>query len=127
MLLLLFINSHRIYKEKMKSDLLASELLTNPHKDVLYSQYHSTLSSLIDKRGPSHTKHVKAQYIARWVNESVIVAKEIKHLYEHIWCRNKSSIDHITCRGFISTTEPAKSDFMRTQIQENHQNPKKLW
>ena len=76
----------------MKTDLFTSELVTNPHKeaDALYSQYHSTLSSLINKHAPSHTKHVKAQYIQGWVNESVIAVKEIKRLYEHIWCRNKS-------------------------------------
>ena len=42
---------HKIDKEKMKADLLASELINNPSKepDTLYKQYHTTLSTLIDK------------------------------------------------------------------------------
>ena len=76
----------------MNAYLLSSKLLTNPHKeaDALYSQYHSVLSSLIDKRDPPQTKHVKAQHILGWINERVIVYKEIKLLYEHICIKNKS-------------------------------------
>ena len=67
---------HKIDKEKMKTDLLTSELLINPPKETsaLYNQYQSTLSGLIDKHAPSQTKHVKAKYIPGWVNGSVLVA-----------------------------------------------------
>ena len=42
---------HKIDKERMKADLLASELINNLSKepDTLYIQYHTTLSTLIDK------------------------------------------------------------------------------
>ena len=44
---------------KLKTDLLTSELLNNPSKeaDTLYEQYHTTLSTLIDKYAPPHTKN----------------------------------------------------------------------
>ena len=44
----------------MKADLLASELINNPSKepDTLYTQYHTTLSTLIDKHGSTtHQTH----------------------------------------------------------------------
>ena len=56
---------HKIKKEKIKTDLIASDLINNPSKnaDTLYEQYHSTLTTLIDKHAPLHTKHTKAKYI----------------------------------------------------------------
>ena len=55
----------KIDKEKLKTDLLASDLLNNPSKeaDTLYEQYHTTLSTLIDKHTPPHIKNTKAKYI----------------------------------------------------------------
>ena len=40
----------------MKTDLLASELINNlsEEADTLYKQYHTTLSTLIDKRTTSY-------------------------------------------------------------------------
>ena len=68
---------HYIDKEKLKTDLLDSELLNNPSKEAntLYEQHHTTLSTLIDKHAPPHTKNTKVKYIPGWVNETVIVAK----------------------------------------------------
>ena len=86
---------HKIDKEKMKADLLASELINNPSKgpDTLYKLYHSTLSTLIDKHAPLHTKHTKAKYTPGWVNDTAIAAKETKRLLEHIWRRDKSTFN----------------------------------
>ena len=90
-----FRKNHKIDKEKMKADLLASELISNTSKesDTLYKQYHSTLSTLIDKHAPLHTKHTKAKYIPGWVNDTVIAAKEAKRLFECIWRRDKSTFN----------------------------------
>ena len=62
----------------MKTDLIASDLINNPSKDVdtLYEQYHSTLTTFIDKHAPLHTKHTKAKYIPGWLNTAVIAAKD---------------------------------------------------
>ena len=65
---------HKINMEAMRKDLLSSELIVDPknNSDALYSQYHSTLTTLIDKHVPSITKHVRSKYIPGWVNDSVI-------------------------------------------------------
>ena len=77
---------HKINKEKMKTDLIASDLISDPSNDAdtLYKQYHTTLTTLINKHAPLHTKHTKAKYIPGWVNEAVIAAKETKQLFERI-------------------------------------------
>ena len=98
---------HKIDKEKTKTDLLASELINNPSKegDSLYKQYHSTLSTLIDKHAPP--LHAKAKYIPGWVNETVIAVKETKRLNASGAETNLPSIDPNMCRKSTSTIESA--------------------
>ena len=94
----------------MKTDLISSDLISNPSNDAdtLYKQYHTTLTTLIDKHAPLHTKHTKAKYISGWVNKAVIAAKETKHLFERIWRRNNHiSTDLNTCKKSTNITEPA--------------------
>ena len=124
---------HKIDKDKLKTDLLASELLNNPSKeaDTLYEQYHTTLSTLIDKYAPPHTKNTKAKYIPGWVNETVIVAKETKRLFERIWRRNKSTFNRSQymqkVHQYNKICMQAKSEFLKEKIWDNHHNPQKLW
>ena len=124
---------HRINKEEMKTDLIASDLINKTSKDAdtLYEQYHTTLTTLIDRHAPRHTKHTKAKYIPGWVNKALIAAKETKRLFERIWCRNKS---HFNRSQYIQKVHQynricmrAKSEFLKTKIQDNHHDPQKLW
>ena len=94
----------------MKTDLISSDLISNPSNDAdtLYKQYHTTLTTLIDKHAPLHTKHTKAKYIPGWVNNAVIAAKETKRLFERIWRRNKSHFNRYQyMQKSTNTTEPA--------------------
>ena len=117
----------------MKADLLASELINNLSKepDTLYKQYHTTLSTLIDKHAPLHSKHTKAKYNPLWVNNTVIVAKETKSLFERIWRRDKSTFNRSwymqTVHQYNRICMQAKSQFLKVKIQDNHNNPQKLW
>ena len=117
----------------MKTDLISSDLISNPSNDAdtLYKQYHTTLTTLIDKHAPLHTKHTKAKYIPGWVNDAVIVAKETKCLFERIWRRNKSHFNRSQymqkVHQYNRTCIQAKSEFLKAKIQDNHHDPKKLW
>ena len=128
-----FCKYHKINKEKMKTDLIASDLINNPSKeaDTLYEQYHTTLTTLIDKHAPLHTKHTKAKYIPGWVNEAVIAAKETKHLLERIWRRSKSHFNRSQymqkVHQYNRICMQAKSEFLKAKIQDNHHDPQKLW
>ena len=114
----------------MKTDLIAFDLINNLSKDAdtLYEQYHSTLTTLIDKHAPLHTKHTKAKYIPGWVNEAVIAAKETKHLFERIWRRNKSHFKRSQymqkVHQYSTICMQAKSEFLKAKIQDNHHGPK---
>ena len=124
---------HKIDKDKMKADLLASELINNPSRepDTLYKQYHSTLSTLINKHAPLHTKHTKAKYIPGWDNDTVIAAKETKRLFERIWRRDKSTFNRSwymqKVHQYKRICMQGKSQFLTAKIQDNHNNPQKLW
>ena len=124
---------NKIDKDKMKADLLASALINNPSKkpDTLYKQYHSTLLTLIDKHAPLHTKHTKAKYIPGWVNDTVIATKETKHLFERIWRRDKSAFNRSQymqkVHQYNRICMQAKPQFLKAKIQDNHNNPQKLW
>ena len=128
-----FRNYHKINKEKIKTDLISSDLISNPSNDAdtLYKQYHTTLTTLIDKHAPLHTKHTKAKYIPGWVNDAVIAAKETKHLFERIWRRNKSHFNRSQymqkVHQYNRTCIQAKSEFPKAKIQDNHHDPKNLW
>ena len=117
----------------MKTDLISSDLISNPSNDAdtLYKQYHTTLTTLIDKHAPLHTKHTKAKYIPGWVNDAVIAAKETKHLFERIWRRNKSHFNRSQymqkVHQYNRTCMQAKSEFLKAKIQDNHHDPQKLW
>ena len=127
-----FRNYHKINKEKMKTDLISSDLISNPSNDAdtLYKQYHTTLATLIDKHSPLHTKHTKVKYIPGWVNKAVIAAKETERLFERIWRRNKSHFNRSQCmqkvHQFYRTCMQAKSEFLKAKIQDNHHDPQKL-
>ena len=124
---------HKIDKQIMKTDLLASELLSNLSKEAntLYEQYHTMLSSLIDKHAPPHTKHTKAKYTPGWVNETVIATKKTKRLFERIWHRNKSIFNRSQymqkVHQYNKICMQAKSEFLKANIQDNYHNPQKLW
>ena len=117
----------------MKTDILALELLISLSKkvDALYKQYHSTLSTLNDKHAPPHTKHTKVNYIPGWINKTVIASKETKHLFERIWCRNKSTFNRTQymqkVHQYNRVCMQAKSQFLKEKIQDNQHNPQKLW
>ena len=119
--------------EAMRKDLLSSELIVDPknNSDALYSQYHSTLTTLIDKHAPSVTKHVRSKYIPGWVNDSVIAAKETKRLFERLWRKNKSSFNRSQyikkVHMYNKICMKAKSDFLKSRIHDNQDNPQKLW
>ena len=132
-LMLLFPFVIIIKSEKMKTDLISSDLISNPPNDAdtLYKQYHTTLTTLIDKHAPLHTKHTKAKYIPGWVNDAVIAAKETKRLFEGIWRRNKSHFNRSQymqkVHQYNRTCIQGKSEFLKAKIQDNHHDPKKLW
>ena len=116
----------------MKADLLASELVNNPPKNLILSTNNITppcrplLTNML-----YYTPHPKAKYIPGWVNDTVIAAKETKRLFERIWRRDKSTFNRFLymqkVHQYNRICMQAKSQFLKAKIQDNHNNPQKLW
>ena len=71
------------------------------------------------------------KYHKKTINETVITAKETKHLCKRIWRRNKSTFNRSQymqkVHQYHSICMQAKSQFLKAKIQDNHHNPQKLW
>ena len=65
------------------------------------------------------------------VNDTVIVAKETKRLFERIWQRDKSTFNRSRymqkVHQYNRICMQAKSQFLKVKIQDNHNNAQKLW
>ena len=72
----------------------------------------------------------KMKYIPGWVKENVKAAKETKHLFKCIWCRNKSTFNTSQYMQKVYQYKivcmQAKSEFLTAKFQDNHDNPQKL-
>ena len=75
-------------------------------------------------------QHVRSKYIPGWVNDSVIAAKETKRLFERLWRKNKSSFNRSQymkkVHMYNKICMKAKSDFLKSRIHDNQDNPQKL-
>ena len=125
-----FRNYHKINKEKMKTDFISSDLISNPSNDAdtLYKQYHTTSTTLIDKHAPLHTKHTKAKYIPGWVNDAVIATKRPSVYLKGSGAKiNLISTDLNTCKKSTNTTEPASRqnpNFLKQRFRITIMTPK---
>ena len=81
--------------------------------------------------GPDRSLHKTSTTNPGWVNDTVIVAKETKRLFEHIWRRDKSTFNRSRymqkVHQYNRICMQAKSQFLKVKIQDNHNNPQKLW
>ena len=109
---------HKIDKDKLKTDLLASELLNNPSKeaDTLYELLCPPLLTNMHHHTPKIPRRS---------------TKETKCLFERIWRRNKSTFNRSQymqkVQQYNKICMQAKSEFLKEKIRDNHHNPQKLW
>ena len=116
-----------------REDLSTSDLICNictVSRSELYAQYHSTLMSLIDKHAPLQTKKV-SRPSEKWLTPEFFAAKRLKRRYERIWRRTRSHTDRSKfceqvnkCNRILNDS---KSKYYTNIVQENRNDPKKLW
>lgn len=117
----------------LKKELSNSDLLLNPRLTScadFYDQYHTTLSSLLEKHAPLQTKNASRPR-EKWLSSSFFEAKRRKRYLERKWRRTKSVGDRSAfrrqvnnCNNIIKTS---KMNYYSDLIQENLHDPKKLW
>ena len=124
---------NKINIAQFKSDLAKSSLITNPSSDPisLYNQYHSTLSSLINKHAPLKTKSVSSRPKEPWMSEEVLAAKREKRRLERAWRRTKFTFDRQCLtrqvHHYNNLLSQAKGDWYTSMISQNENKPRNLW
>ena len=86
---------HKLDIDKFRSDLLAIPFVSSPSDDIdlLYEQYMSGLSDLLDIHAPVKTKQLMKP-APSWITDEYRTAKCMRRQYEHARKRDKSSENH---------------------------------
>lgn len=124
---------HKIDMDSLKRDLASSELLLNPSlssSGELYDQYHTVLTSILDRHAPVCNKN-SYRLSEKWLSVEFFEAKRLKRYFERIWRRTKSVLNRSKFRRQVnkcnSIINNSKSKFYSDLIDENVHDPKKLW
>ena len=122
-----------VSKKKKKSDILSSDLIKKPEKDLsaLCQQYDSALSSILDKHAPVSTKTLPRKPPTPWMTPEIIRAKPLRHNLERTWRRSRTHLDRSPykhqCHLCNRMMTKAKSKYLADVIAENSDNPRRLW
>ena len=129
--------SYRPYKKidmaKFKSDLEKSVLLTDPENNAsdLYNQYHKVLSELVNRHAPLTTRTCPSRPTLPWITNEILNAKRAKRKLERIWRKSRFTFDRKSLNSkvhsFNKLISKAKTDFYSKLVNDNKNNPKKLW
>ena len=92
----MFRKINKIDYESFHSDILSSDLIKKPEKDLsaLCQQYDSVLSSILDKHAPVNTKTMPRKPPTPWMTPEIIKAKTLRHNLERTWRRSRTHLDH---------------------------------
>ena len=117
---------NKIDYESFHSDILSSDLINKPEKDLsaLCQQYDSALSSILDKHAP-----VSAP--TQWMTPEIMKAKTLRRNLERTWRRSRTHLDRSRykhqCHLCNRMMTKAKSKYLADVIAENSDNPRRLW
>ena len=112
---------HKLNIDKFRSVLLAIPFVSSPSDDIdlLYEQYMSGLSGLLDIHAPVKTKQL-IKPAPSWITEEYRTAKCMRRQYDPAWRRDKSSVNR-------SSLNRNKGRFYRDLVSDNCSDGKKLW
>ena len=120
---------NKIYYESFHSDILSSDLIKKPEKDLsaLFQQYDSVLSSILDRHAPVSTKTLPRKQPTPEIRK----AKTLRHNLERTWRRSRTHLDRSRykqqCHLCNRMMTKAKSKYLADVIAGNSDNPRHLW
>ena len=123
---------NKIYYESFHSDILSSDLIKKPEKDLsaLCQQYDSVLSSILDKHAPVSTKTLPREPPTPWMTPEIMKAKTLHHNLERTWCKSRTHLDRsrykTQCHLCNRMMTKAKSKYLAHVIAGNSDNPRRL-
>ena len=128
---------YRQYKKidftRFRADLMESDLIKHPHKkaSLLYNQYHTVLTDLVNRHAPIKTKSVPTRPPDPWISDDILKAKHNRRRLERTWCRTRSVTDRhrlsASVHQYNRLISESKNDWYTKLVKENKNNPRKLW
>ena len=124
---------NKINYESFHSDILSSDLIKKPEKDLsaLCQQYDSVLSSILDKYAPVSTKTLPRKPPTPRMTPEIMKAKTLRHNRERTWRRFRTHLDRSRykqqCHLCNIMMTKAKSKYLADVIAENSDDPRRLW
>ena len=96
---------------------------------VLCKQYTRDINDLLDKYTPD-LSCIFIKGLAKWLSDSYLLAKSIRHQFEHIWHKGKSPQNraklHKQIASCNSLVNEDKSNYYRNLINKSARDTKKL-
>ena len=128
-----FRKTTKICMTSFRADILDSSLIKNPKNELhdLCDQYTSVLTSLLDKHAPLQTKKVVEKAPTPWMTSKLLYCKRSCRQLERRWRRSRSGYDRSKYRNYRNLCNrlmtEAKSQYFSNLIDENSDNPRRLW
>ena len=93
----------------------------------LYTQYHSTMLTLLDKHAPLKSCKVtpNARPVNEWITDEILLSERKKRQLERLWGRDRT--DSNRSRFNAQVHLKAKKNYYTTLVSENITNPINLW
>ena len=96
--------------DNFKNDLTNSDLIQNPDTNSatsLYTQYHATMSTLLDKHASLKSCKVtpNAKPVNEWITDEILLSKRKKRQLESIWRRDRTNSNHDSMHKFTCVTD----------------------
>ena len=124
---------NKINYESFHSDILSSDLIKKPEKDLsaLCQKYDAVLSSILDKHAPVSTKTLPRKPPTPWMTPEIMKGQTLRHTLERTWRRSRTHLDRSRykhqCHLCNRMMTKAKSKYLADVIVENSDNPRRLW
>ena len=111
--------------DNFKNDLTNSDLIQNPDSNSvtsLYTQYHDTMSTLLDKHAPLKSCKVtsNARPVNEWITDEILLSKRKKRQLERIWRRDRTDSNQSRLNAQVQ-------NYHTNLVSENITNPGIVW
>ena len=122
-----------IDKEKLRVDLLVSELCQNTPDtlDELVNSYNTTLAQALDRHAPLRTKVIRSRPLVPWFNDEIKAARREKRKAERKWRRTGSREDMLAYKAKKNDANAlmneARRKFYHNFIQDNNSSQRQLF
>ena len=108
--------------DNFKNNLTNSDLIQNPDTNSatsLYTQYHATMLTLLDKHAPLKSCKVtpNSRPVNEWITDKILLSKRKKRQLERIWRRDQTDSNRSRLNAQVHLCNRLMSKVKKTIIQ----------